>query len=133
VAINSGGEISELSAHAADDWTAAIATSPPTNLPEAVSDLIGRDNDLRGLLGFATNHRLVTLTGAGGIRKTRLAIAVSRQLRSRFGDGVWVAELAPLSDGALVTGLSPQQAGLRSPAGRCRPIVLRAPWVGRRC
>jgi len=110
------GEISGLSARAADD-RAAIATLPPTNLPEVVSDLIGRDDDLLGLLDFATNHRLVTLTGAGGIGKTRLALAVSRQLRSRFADGVWVAELAPLSDGALVPGTVAAAVGLEVPGG----------------
>ncbi len=112
------GEISELSAGAAvDPVRTAIATLPPTNLPEVVSDLIGRDDDLRGLLGLATNHRLVTLTGAGGIGKTRLAFAVSRQLRSRFADGVWVAELAPLSEGALVPGTVAAAVGLEVPGG----------------
>jgi predicted ATPase/DNA-binding winged helix-turn-helix (wHTH) protein len=101
------GEIAELP---------TIATSPsdlpPTNLPEAVSDLIGRDDDLCQLLIFATDHRLVTLTGPGGIGKTRLALAVSRQLRSQFADGVWVAELASLSDSDLVPSAVAAAVGL---------------------
>lgn len=47
-------------------------------------------------------HRLVTLVGAGGIGKTRLSLEVARQLLSRFPDGVWLAELGPLSDPELV-------------------------------
>ena len=47
-------------------------------------------------------HRLITLVGAGGVGKTRLSFEVARQLRPQFADGVWVAELAPLSDPELV-------------------------------
>jgi predicted ATPase/DNA-binding winged helix-turn-helix (wHTH) protein len=74
----------------------------PTNLPETVSDLIGRDAELDEILSLAASHRLVTLAGAGGIGKTRLGIEAARHLRPRFADGVWVAELAPLSDPGLV-------------------------------
>jgi DNA-binding winged helix-turn-helix (wHTH) protein len=48
---------------------------PPTNLPEPVSELIGRDEEMGEILNLATAHRLVTLTGAGGIGKTRIALA----------------------------------------------------------
>jgi predicted ATPase len=108
-----GGEISELSARGDH--------LPPTNLPETVSELIGRDDDLRALLNFATDHRLVTLTGPGGIGKTRLALALARQLRSRFADGVWVADLAPLSDGACVPGAVAAAVGLEVPGGEMSP------------
>ena len=76
--------------------------TPPTNLPEAASELIGRDDELRELVHLAASHRLITLTGPGGIGKTRLALAVSRQLLSKFPDGVWLAELASVSDAGLV-------------------------------
>jgi predicted ATPase/DNA-binding winged helix-turn-helix (wHTH) protein len=75
---------------------------PPTNLSEPVSELIGRDVELQEVLGLAAAHRLVTLTGAGGIGKTRLGLAVARCLLPKFADGVWVIELAPLSDPDLV-------------------------------
>jgi predicted ATPase/DNA-binding winged helix-turn-helix (wHTH) protein len=75
---------------------------PPTNLPELVSELIGRDDELRDVVSLASSHRLVTLTGPGGIGKTRLALAVARELLPEFADGVWLAELAPLSDPSLV-------------------------------
>ena len=64
----------------------------PTNLPEPVSELIGRDDELREIVSLAAAHRLVTLTGTGGIGKTRLALAVTRRLPPEFADGVWLAE-----------------------------------------
>jgi predicted ATPase/DNA-binding winged helix-turn-helix (wHTH) protein len=78
------------------------STSAPTNLPESVSELIGREVELDEILGIAGSHRLVTLVGAGGIGKTRLGIEVARHLLPRFAEGVWVAELGPLSDPTLV-------------------------------
>jgi predicted ATPase/DNA-binding winged helix-turn-helix (wHTH) protein len=74
----------------------------PTNLPSPVSELIGRDAELEEILRLTATHRLVTLTGAGGIGKTRLGLEVARQLLPRFTDGVWAIELAPLSDPGLV-------------------------------
>jgi predicted ATPase/DNA-binding winged helix-turn-helix (wHTH) protein len=73
-----------------------------TNLPERVSELIGRDAEVTEILNLSTSHRLVTLAGAGGIGKTRLAIEAARHLLPRFADGVWLAELGPLSDPGLV-------------------------------
>jgi hypothetical protein len=68
------------------------------NLPEPISDLVGRDSELREILSLAAAHRLVTLTGAGGIGKTRLALAVARERLPELADGAWIAELAPLAD-----------------------------------
>jgi predicted ATPase/DNA-binding winged helix-turn-helix (wHTH) protein len=86
-----------------------------TNLPEPVSELIGRDDELREILGLASAHRLVTLTGPGGIGKTRLALAIARRLLPQFADGVWVAELAPLADPSLVAVAVAGAAGLEFP------------------
>jgi predicted ATPase len=72
---------------------------PPANLPEPDSDLVGRGAEL---LDLTASHRLVTLTGAGGIGKTRLGFKVARHQLPNFADGVWAAELAPLSDPNLV-------------------------------
>jgi predicted ATPase len=88
------------------------AVLPPTNLPEPVSELIGRDGELREIVSLAATHRLVTLTGPGGIGKTRLALAVARQLAPQFADGVWVAELAPLADPNLVAATLAAAVGL---------------------
>ena len=78
------------------------ATLLPSNVPALVSDLIGRDQEMGEILRLATGHRLVTLTGAGGIGKTRLALAAARRLLPQFADGVWLADLAPLADPGLV-------------------------------
>src|SRR6266403_2978078 len=85
--------------------TATPAGPPPsrtTNLPEAVSELIGREAALGQITALVTEHRLVSLVGAGGIGKTRLALEVARHLLPRFPDGVFVAELGPLSSPELV-------------------------------
>jgi predicted ATPase/DNA-binding winged helix-turn-helix (wHTH) protein len=100
------GEIRFLSA-SPDERVDAGAAMPgavlvPTNLPEPVSELVGREDDLREILSLAAAHRLVTLTGAGGIGKTRLALAVAHRLLPEFADGVWLAEFSPLVDPDLV-------------------------------
>jgi predicted ATPase/DNA-binding winged helix-turn-helix (wHTH) protein len=75
---------------------------PPTNLPEPISELVGRDEVLGEILSLAAAHRLITLTGAGGIGKTRLALAAARRLLPQFADGVWLAEFSPITDPGLV-------------------------------
>jgi hypothetical protein len=91
---------------------------PKTNLAEPVSKLVGRDVDLRKIASPSTAHRLLTLTGAGGIGKTRLARAAARHLLPQFADGVWIAELAPLSDPGLVPATIAEAVGPSSPAAR---------------
>jgi predicted ATPase/DNA-binding winged helix-turn-helix (wHTH) protein len=108
--------------------TAAIPISDsariPTNLPEAVSELIGRDADLDEILDISSSHRLVTLTGAGGIGKTRLGFAVARQLLPGFADGVWAIELAPLSDPDLVPVAVATALGLELTSGTASPLSV---------
>jgi predicted ATPase/DNA-binding winged helix-turn-helix (wHTH) protein len=84
--------------------TAPISASvqPPTNLPEPVSELIGRDEEIGEIVNLIAGHRLVTLSGPGGIGKTRLGLALARELLPHFADGVWAIELAPLADPELV-------------------------------
>jgi hypothetical protein len=88
------------------------APRPLTNLPEPVSELIGRDAEFEEVLGLTAANRLVTLTGAGGIGKTRLGLEVARRLLPEFADGVWVIELAPLSDPDLVAATVATELGL---------------------
>ncbi|HYZ21109.1 MAG TPA: winged helix-turn-helix domain-containing protein [Rhodopila sp.] len=97
------------------------AVLPPTNLPELVSELIGRDQELHEIVDLAARRRLVTLTGAGGIGKTRLALAVARQLLPQFADGVWLAELAPLADAGLVPSAVASAVGLELSGGAASP------------
>jgi predicted ATPase/DNA-binding winged helix-turn-helix (wHTH) protein len=93
------------------------AALPLTNLPEPVSELIGRDDDLQKLVKLAASHRLVTLTGAGGIGKTRLALALARQRLPQFAEGVWLADLSPLTDPGLVPATVAAVLGLEFDTG----------------
>ena len=84
----------------------------PTNVPEPVSELIGRDDELAEVVNLIGAHRLVTLTGVGGIGKTRLAVALARELRPHFADGVWLAQFSPLADPKLVPATVAAAVGL---------------------
>ena len=64
-----------------------------------------READLAEIKARLGSHRLVTLTGSGGVGKTRLAIEAGKAVLDRFTDGVWLAELAPLNDAQLVTSI----------------------------
>ena len=72
------------------------------NLPLQATPLIGRSGEVADIAGELANERLVTLTGAGGIGKTRLAAQVGANVIERFPGGVWWVDLAPLRDGAAI-------------------------------
>ena len=85
------------------------------NLPRQVSSLVGRDAEVDDVAELVRSQRLVTLTGVGGVGKTRLAIEVGAELAGEFGDGVWIVELAGVGDPgavpaalATVLGITPQ-------------------------
>src|SRR6516162_2799081 len=98
----------------------------PTNLPAPTSGLIGRDVEVGEVIRLLADHRFVTLTGTGGIGKTRLALEVARHLLPQFADGVWVAELAPLSDPQLVPVTVATALGLELAAGVVSPERIAA-------
>jgi predicted ATPase/DNA-binding winged helix-turn-helix (wHTH) protein len=75
-----------------------------TNITAPLSALVGRETALSELSAILSAHRLVTLTGAGGIGKTRLAIDVARLVLPSLPSGAWIAELAPIADPKLVAG-----------------------------
>jgi predicted ATPase/DNA-binding winged helix-turn-helix (wHTH) protein len=116
------GEIRILSA-SPEKAGSGVATAepasilPPTNIPEPVSELIGRDEELAEVLNLVGAHRLVTLTGVGGIGKTRLALALARELRQHFTDGVWLAEFSALTDPGLVPATVAAAVGLELDRG----------------
>ncbi|HEX7103823.1 MAG TPA: BTAD domain-containing putative transcriptional regulator, partial [Nitrolancea sp.] len=103
---------------------AAFAVGQPvTNLPYAVSDFIGRARDISGITQLLAHRRLVTLTGPGGVGKTRLALEVAWKRVEAYPDGVWLIELATLIDPTLVPQtiaevLGIQAEGARSPIDR---------------
>ena len=74
----------------------------PTNLPRQVTALLGRQHEFERLCSLLVGSPLVTITGAGGVGKTRLALEAGIQLLDRFADGTWLAELAAITDPAMV-------------------------------
>jgi predicted ATPase/DNA-binding SARP family transcriptional activator/Tfp pilus assembly protein PilF len=76
------------------------APSPSINgkFPHALTELIGREEDVVQVLEMLANTRLLTLTGSGGIGKTSLAMRIAAESASRFRDGAWFVECAPLRD-----------------------------------
>jgi predicted ATPase/DNA-binding winged helix-turn-helix (wHTH) protein len=107
---------------------------PPGALPAPSSELVGRDAQLSDVAALVAANRLVTLVGAGGIGKTRLALELARRQLTKFEDGVRIAELGPLSDPGLVlptiaaalelsdAGASP--ASLAAALGPRRPLLV---------
>jgi predicted ATPase/DNA-binding winged helix-turn-helix (wHTH) protein len=84
-------------------WPAEAERTPFTgNLPDDLPPLFGRDGDLAVLRALVDRHRLVSIVGAAGIGKTALAQALAHGERAAFDDGVWLIELAPIGDAALV-------------------------------
>jgi predicted ATPase/DNA-binding SARP family transcriptional activator len=76
--------------------------APVVLLPRRPTNFIGRQQELERLAGALHEGPLLTLTGVGGVGKTRLALEVAGREQARFRDGVWLCELAPLDDGAAV-------------------------------
>jgi predicted ATPase len=83
------------------------------NLPLQLSSFIGREHEVREIIALAKAHRLVTITGSGGVGKTRAALAVGDELRDWFNDGVWLVELAPLSDAAAMASTLALTVGIQ--------------------
>jgi len=93
----------------------------PNNLPAQLTSFVGRDSELAMLIEMLGESRLITLTGVGGVGKTRLAIQAAASAIEHFPDGVWLVELAPLSDAALITREVAAALGIPEEAGR--PLI----------
>jgi predicted ATPase/DNA-binding SARP family transcriptional activator len=109
-------ELTERSRRAAAA-TAVAAPRPRHNLPIELTSFVGRERELEEICGLLQQRRLLTLTGAGGSGKTRLALRAARRALERYPDGVWVVELAPLADPALVASAIVASIGIRTQAG----------------
>ena len=93
----------------------------PNNLPAQVTSFVGREQVADEIKTLLAHHRLVTLAGTGGAGKTRCAIQVGAELLDGSGDGVWLVELAPISDASLVTSAIARTLNVQ--ASPNRPIL----------
>jgi predicted ATPase/DNA-binding XRE family transcriptional regulator len=100
------------------------------NLPTELTSFVGREQELADLIGLIGTTRVLTLTGTGGVGKTRLALRMARKLLEQYSDGIWYVDLAPLSDPPLVGPRVAQVLGVRDAPGR--PLIDRVAEIVRR-
>src|SRR5262249_44106557 len=94
-----------------------LSTAASTNLPRAAKPLVGRDEDVghvRGML-HEPDTRIVTIVGPGGVGKTRLALAVARDLAGEFPDGTWFVDLSPIHRAETVLPTMANALGAKAP------------------
>jgi predicted ATPase/class 3 adenylate cyclase/DNA-binding CsgD family transcriptional regulator len=94
------------------------ATVVSHNLPAQLTNFVGRQAEMNSLREALVGNRLVTLTGAGGVGKTRLAVQVAADLAGEFGDGVWYVDLAPITVPEVVPLTVARAMGLSDQPGR---------------
>jgi predicted ATPase len=103
---------------------AAFARRRPGNLPLELTSFIGRRVELAEVATLLSTSRLVTVTGIGGVGKTRLALRAAAESQQGFPDGAWVVELGELRDPSSVIGVVAGGLGLRDESGRPLRDVL---------
>ena len=117
-----GPELARFESAARSSSARRVTASPPHyNLPIPLTPLIGRDEEVTTvarLLLHRMEMRLLTLTGPGGVGKTRLALEVAQRSREAFADGVVFVPLAPLRDAALLPSVLAETLGIKEVAGQ---------------
>ena len=103
----------------------------PGNLRPATTSLIGRESEVAEIGDAVKAHRLVTLTGVGGVGKTRLATEVAAQLADQYPDGVWVFELAAVTDPAAIPDAVASVLGITQQPGKTVSESVAAALEGR--
>src|SRR6202045_735459 len=88
------------------------------HLPVQLTSFVGRGPEMNEVRQLLADNRLVTLTGAGGAGKTRLAVQIAAQMAGEFSDGVWWVDLAPIADPELVAVTVARGLGLPDQPGR---------------
>ena len=101
--------------------------SAANNLPLPLDRFIGREQEMAEVKALLAATRLLTLTGAGGSGKTRLALQVAADLQHEFRHGVWWVDLAALVDPTLVPHAVASALGIPDRAG-CTPTEALAAW-----
>jgi len=94
----------------------------PNNLPSVPSAFVGREREVAEVRSLVGSARLVTLTGAGGCGKTRLALQAAAELLDGTGDGAWFVELAPLAEAEQIPGAVAAVLGLADQGGQ-QPLI----------
>lgn len=95
----------------------------PNNLPHQLTSFIGREKEMAEVKQLLSTTFLLTLTGSGGCGKTRLALQVAADALDEYPDGVWVVELATLTEPALIPQSVAATFGVREEAGHPSPLV----------
>ena len=90
----------------------------PNNLPQQLTSFVGREREIEDAEALLARTRLLTLSGIGGLGKTRLALQIAGKVLDRYRDGAWFVDLAPIRDGALVAGETANVLGVREEPGR---------------
>src|SRR3989441_5348093 len=108
------------------------AAESPHNLPRQLTSFVGREQEVSALRQTLLTARLLTLTGPGGIGKTRLALQAANELLGDFRDGVWLVELAPISTPDLVPQTIASTLGVSEQPGRPLSEALVTYLEGRR-
>jgi predicted ATPase/class 3 adenylate cyclase len=103
----------------------------PGNLRAATTSLIGRETEVAEIQAAVKAHRLVTLTGVGGVGKTRLALEVAVRLADEFPDGVWFFELAAVTDPATIPDAVAAVLGITQQPGKTVSESVAAALEGR--
>ena len=96
----------------------------PNNLPLELTSFIGREAEVREVAGLLSDARLLTLTGVGGVGKTRIALHVAAAAINQYRDGVWLVELGALSDPELIPKQVAVAMGVQEQADRPIAVTL---------
>lgn len=94
------------------------------NLPVQLTSFVGREQEIADVKRLMATTRLLTLTGAGGTGKTRLSLQVAADLLEEYEDGIWLVELAALSDPSLVPQTVATALGVREEPGKALTQIL---------
>ncbi|MGW0025575.1 protein kinase domain-containing protein [Rhodococcus sp. NPDC003383] len=105
-------------------FAVSVPAGATGDLPLDLTSFVGRRDELTAAKNLLTGSRLVTLTGIGGVGKTRLAVRVASAVQRDYADGVRLVELGELNDGAAVVDAVAAAVGLRDQSGRQRWEVL---------
>jgi len=121
-----GENYTVVGAEATRQWQKRVS---PNNLPAALTSFVGRETELKEVRQLLATTRLLTVVGPGGMGKTRLTLQVAKEALNGFKDGVWLVELAPLTDPALVLHTIASVLGVREEQSRPLMDTLGA-WSG---